>query len=317
MAYQYQFTPFSIHDIISKKEVDIMIIGSHVNFGTEQLLGCAKQAVSYGANTFMFYTGAPQNTIRKKIDENLTLEAKKYMNENGIDINNVICHAPYIINLANRENEVSWNFSCAFLKQEIARVSEMGINFIVVHPGNSLKINRDVAIDNIASAINLIIDENTKPMILLETMAGKGTECGINILEIKSILDKIILKNKVGVCLDTCHLNDSGVDISKFLDYLKEFDNVIGITNIKCIHLNDSKNEIGTRKDRHENIGYGTIGFDNLINVAYLDKLKDVSKILETPYIKDNPPYKFEIEMIKNKTFNNHLEEDVLKFYQK
>ena len=159
MAYQYQFTPFSIHDIISKKEVDNMIIGSHVNFGTEQLLGCAKQAVSYGANTFMFYTGAPQNTIRKKIDENLTLEAKKYMNENGIDINNVICHAPYIINLANRENEMSWNFSCAFLKQEIARISEMGVNFIVVHPGNSLKINRDVAIDNIASAINLIIDD--------------------------------------------------------------------------------------------------------------------------------------------------------------
>ena len=191
-----------------------MIIGSHVNFGVEQLLGCARQAVSYGANTFMFYTGAPQNTVRKMIDEELTIEAKKYMNENGIDINNVICHAPYIINLANRENETSWNFSCSFLKQEISRISKMGVNYIVVHPGNSLKMDRSSALENIANAINLIIDNETKPMILLETMAGKGTECGINIEEIKIILDKIDLKNKVGVCLDTCHLNDSGINLS-------------------------------------------------------------------------------------------------------
>ena len=281
-----------------------MIIGSHVNFGAEQLLGCAKQAVSYGANTFMFYTGAPQNTVRKKIDEVLTIEAKKYMQENGIDINNVICHAPYIINLANRENESSWNFSCSFLKQEISRISEMGVNYIVVHPGNSLKMDRNFALDNIASAINLIVDNETKPMILLETMAGKGTECGINIEEIKNILDKINLKDKVGVCLDTCHLNDSGVNIANFLEYLEEFDKVIGLDKVKCVHLNDSKNILGSRKDRHENIGYGTIGFDNLINVAYLDKLKNVPKILETPYILDNSPYKFEIEMIKNKAFN-------------
>ena len=294
-----------------------MIIGSHVNFGVEQLLGCARQAVSYGANTFMFYTGAPQNTVRKKIDEGLTIEAKKYMLENGIDINNVICHAPYIINLANRENEASWNFSCSFLKQEISRISEMGVNYIVVHPGNSLKMDRGIALDNIASAINLIIDNETKPMILLETMAGKGTECGINIEEIKTILDKIELKDKVGVCLDTCHLNDSGINIANFLEYLEEFDKIIGLDKVKCVHLNDSKNGLGSHKDRHENIGYGTIGFDNLINVAYLDKLKNVPKILETTYILDNPPYKFEIEMIKNKTFNGNLIDDVLKFYQK
>lgn len=294
-----------------------MIIGSHVNFGVEQLLGCAKQAVSYGANTFMFYTGAPQNTVRKMIDEGLTIEAKKYMNENGIDINNVICHAPYIINLANRENEASWNFSCSFLKQEISRISEMGVNYIVVHPGNSLKMDRGSALDNIANAINLIIDNETKPMILLETMAGKGTECGINIEEIKTILDKIELKDKVGFCLDTCHLNDSGINIANFLEYLEEFDKIIGLDKVKCVHLNDSKNGLGSHKDRHENIGYGTIGFDNLINVAYLDKLKNVPKILETPYILGNPPYKFEIEMIKNKTFNNNLIDDVLKFYQK
>ena len=288
-----------------------MIIGSHVSFGSDQLLGSAKQAVSYGANTFMFYTGAPQNTIRKEIDDNKTNEAKEYMKQNNIDINNVICHAPYIINLANRENEASWNFSCSFLKNEITRITKMGVNYIVVHPGNSLKMDREVALDNIASAINLIIDENTKPMILLETMAGKGTECGKTIEELKTILDKIILKDKVGICLDTCHLNDSGVDISKIDDYLNDFDNLIGINKIKCIHVNDSKNEIASKKDRHANIGYGTIGFNNLINVLYNEKLKDVPKILETPYIDEYPPYKLEIEMILTKRFNPYLYEDV------
>lgn len=288
-----------------------MIIGSHVSFGADQLLGSAKQAKSYGANTFMFYTGAPQNTIRKEIDDNKTQEALKYMQENNIDINNVICHAPYIINLANRENEVSWNFSCSFLKNEISRITKMGVNYIVVHPGNSLKMDREVALDNIASAINLIIDENTKPMILLETMAGKGTECGKSMEELKTILDKIILKDKVGICLDTCHLNDSGIDIKKFDEYLDDFDKLIGLDKIKCIHINDSKNEIGTHKDRHANIGYGTIGFDNLINVLYNDKLKNVPKILETPYIEEYPPYKLEIEMILTKKFNPNLYEDI------
>ncbi len=294
-----------------------MILGSHVNFGTEQLLGAAKQAVSYGATTFMFYTGAPQNTIRKSIDENLVLEAKKFMHENNIDINNVICHAPYIINLANREKEEAWNFSISFLKQEINRITQMGVGYIVVHPGNSLKIERNVALANIADAINLIIDDNTKPMILLETMAGKGTECGINMNEIKFILDRIIIKDKVGVCLDTCHLNDSGVDISKFTEYLDSFDKVIGIDKIKCIHVNDSKNVLGAKKDRHENIGLGTIGFDNLLNVIYSKQLKNVPKILETPWINDCPPYKFEIEMIKNKKFNNDLVNDVMAYYSK
>lgn len=293
-----------------------MIIGSHVNFGSEQLLGSAKQAVSFGANTFMFYTGAPQNTIRKDIKDDLTDEAVKYMKENNIDINNVICHAPYIINLANKEKEDSWNFSISFLKNEINRITKMGINYIVVHPGNALKIDRMEALNNIAEAINNIITIDTKPMILLETMAGKGTECGINIYEINEILNKVNLKEKVGVCLDTCHLNDSGIDISKFDEYLDEFDEKIGIEKIKCVHVNDSKNEIGTHKDRHANLGYGTIGFENLINVIYNARLKNVPKILETPWIGEYPPYKIEIDMIKSKKFNPNLEEEVNKLYE-
>ena len=294
----------------------MIIIGSHVSFGKEQLLGAAKKAVSYGANTFMFYTGAPQNTIRAEIKQDLTQKAHNYMQENNIDINNVICHAPYIINLANKEKIESWNFSISFLKNEIKRITEMGVGYIVVHPGNALKLDRMTALENIAEAINYIIDGETKPMILLETMAGKGSECGINIYELKEILSKINLKDKVGICLDTCHLNDSGVDIAKFDDYLVEFAKEIGLNKIKCVHVNDSKNVIGSHKDRHANIGLGTIGFDNLINVIYNPKLKDVPKILETPHIGEYPPYKLEIDMIKNKKFNPNLEEDVQNFYK-
>ena len=284
-----------------------LIIGSHVNYGLEQLLGCVKQTIKYGANTFMFYTGAPQNTYRSKIDDKLLNEAKELMLKNNIDINNVICHAPYIINLANKEKEDAWNFSISFLRQEIKRLEQIGVKYIVVHPGNSLKIERNTALKNISEAINFVLKDVDDVIILLETMAGKGTECGINIEELKKILDNIDNKNNVGICLDTCHLNDSGIDISKFEDYLNNFDKTIGIDKIKCVHVNDSKNEINSHKDRHENIGYGTIGFDNLLNVIYNEKLKNVPKILETPWINYYAPYKEEIEMIKTKTFNHNL----------
>ena len=293
-----------------------MIIGSHVSFGKDQLLASAQTAVSFGANTFMFYTGAPQNTIRAELKRDITEKAWEYMKENNIDINNVICHAPYIINLANKEKIESWNFSISFLKNEIKRITEMGVNYIVVHPGNALKLDREEALNNIALALNFIIDEDTKPMILLETMAGKGSECGINIYELKSILDKVNLNKKLGICLDTCHLNDSGVDIAQFDEYLDDFDREIGLDKVKCVHVNDSKNVIGSKKDRHANIGFGTIGFDNLLNVIYNPKLKDVPKILETPYIKEFPPYKFEIAMIKDKKFNPNLEKDVEEYYK-
>ena len=293
-----------------------MILGSHVNFGAEQLVGTTKQALSFGANTYMFYTGAPQNTRRSVIKKELIEEAKKLMKENNIDINNVVCHAPYIINLANREKEEAWNFSIAFLKQEINRIEELGVKYIVVHPGNSLQIERNAALRNISDALNFVLKDDDNVMILLETMAGKGTECGKDIIELKEIIDNVVLKDKVGVCLDTCHLNDSGIDISKFDEYLDEFDKIIGLDKVKCVHVNDSKNIIGAKKDRHENFGYGTIGFDNLINVVYNPKLKDVPKILETPWIGDYPPYKFEIEMIKNKQFKSNLSELVNNYFK-
>ncbi len=293
-----------------------MIIGSHVHFGSDGLLGSVKEAISYNGTTFMFYTGAPQNTVRKPIDKENTAKALKLMEENHMDINNVVCHAPYIINLANNSNIDSWDFSISFLRNELKRCEELGVKYIVVHPGNSLTLDREVALKNIANALNQIIDSNTKVMVLLETMAGKGTECGINLDELKYIIDNVIYQKMLGVCLDTCHLNDSGVDINDFDNYLKRFDQIIGLSKVKCVHINDSLNPIGSHKDRHANIGYGTIGFDTLNSVVHHELLKDVPKILETPYIDDMPPYKVEIEMFNNNSFNPNLKEELIKLYK-
>ncbi len=302
-----------------------MIIGSHVSFGPKQLFGSVNEAISYGANTFMFYTGAPQNTVRKEINEELTNEAKKLMAENNIDINNVICHAPYIINLANDKDETKYNFSINFLKNELDRCTTMGIKYIVLHPGSSVGIEKNIALDNIIFALNKIITEDTKTTILLETMAGKGTELGSSLEEIKYIIDNIKLKDKIGVCLDTCHLNDSGYNMELFEEFLNDFDSLIGINYIKCIHVNDSKNPISSHKDRHANIGYGMIGYDTLLKVINSERLKDIPKILETPYIGENdedkeriyPPYRFEIMMIKDGKFNPNLMQDIRNEYKK
>ena len=289
-----------------------MIIGSHVSFNKEQLLASVKEAISYGANTFMFYTGAPQNTMRSSISDIYTIDAKKLMKENNININNIICHAPYIINLANNIDEEKYLFSQNFLKNEINRCEQLGVKFIVLHPGSATTLDRLTAINNIINALNNILEDDNNIMILLETMAGKGTEIGCKMDEIATIINGVKVKNKIGVCLDTCHLNDSGIDLNDFDSYLNIFDKYIGIEKIKCVHINDSKNIIGSHKDRHENIGYGTIGFETLINIIYHEKLKDVPKILETPYINDKAPYKYEIDMIRNKEFNSHLKDDFI-----
>lgn len=298
-----------------------MIIGSHVSFDSkEQLLKSVKECISYNANTFMFYTGAPQNTKRCNINDELTYLALNMMRENGIMLDKVVSHAPYIVNLANDNDPEKYDFSIKFIRQEVERLEELNIKYLVLHPGSSVGIERDKALSNISYALNKILSIDTNVMILLETMAGKGTECGININEIKTIIDGVDKKDNIGVCLDTCHLNDSGIDISKFDLYLDEFDKIIGIDKIKCVHVNDSKNDIGSHKDRHENIGYGTIGFNNLTNVIYNSRLSDIPKILETPYVGENkefPPYKFEIEMIKSKKFNDNLISDIINFYKK
>ena len=285
----------------------MLIIGSHVSFTKkDELLGSLKEALSYGSNTFMFYTGAPQNTKRFKIDNKLTLKAIDLMKENNIDINNIIVHAPYIVNLANNKEEDKYNFSINFLSDEIKRCEELGVKYMVLHPGSHVGLGVDVAIKNIVNGLNIIL-KNSKTIILLETMAGKGTEVGRDFYEIKKIIDGIDNKEKIGVCMDTCHLNDAGYNLNNFDKVLDEFDKIVGLNYLKCIHINDSKNIMGSHKDRHENIGYGTIGFDNLIKIIYHEKLDNIPKILETPYINDLAPYKEEIEMIRNKLFNDKL----------
>ena len=286
----------------------MLIIGSHVGYKkNDGLLGSVEEALSYGANTFMFYTGAPQNTVRSNIDKEITKKALLKMKESNIDKNNVIVHAPYIINLANTEK---YEFAVNFLKEEISRCEQLEMSYLVLHPGSHVGLGVDTAINNIISGLNEVL-KNSKVTILLETMAGKGTEIGRNFDEIKRIIDGVENKNLIGVCMDTCHLNDAGYDVKNFDQLLEKFDDKIGLKYLKCIHINDSKNPPSSHKDRHENIGFGEIGFDTLINIIYNDKIKDVPKILETPYIDKKPPYKYEIEMIKNKTFNKNLLDDV------
>ena len=286
----------------------MLIIGSHVGFKKDsQLLGGLKEALSYGANTFMFYTGAPQNTNRYPIMDGLTLEAMNIMKEEGFDYSKVVVHAPYIINLANDKDPDKFMFSVRFLQEELERCSLLGIHKLVLHPGSHVGLGVDTAISNIAKGLNMILG-TYDVCILLETMAGKGTEVGKSLEEIKRIIDLVDDKEHIGVCLDTCHLNDSGYDMRKFDSFLEKFDEMIGIHKIGCVHINDSKNVLGAHKDRHENIGFGTIGFDTLINIIYNEKLKDVPKILETPYVdREYAPYKYEIEMIRNKKFDNEL----------
>lgn len=291
----------------------MLYIGSHVGFNKNtQLVGSLNEALSYGANTFMFYTGAPQNTTRAPIEDGLTLEALTIMKDKNIDYSKVIVHAPYIINLCNENN---FEFSVRFLTEEIERVNKLGIKYLVLHPGSHVGLGIDTGISNIIKGLNIVL-QNVKDFnqvtILLETMAGKGSEVGSRLEELKEIIDKIDDKNHIGVCLDTCHLHDAGYDLINFDSFLEKFDKLIGIAKIGCIHVNDSKNDISSHKDRHENIGFGKIGFNTLLNIIYHEKLKEIPKILETPYIdKIYPPYKWEIEMIKKKEFDKELIEKI------
>lgn len=288
----------------------MLIIGSHVSFtAKEQLLGSVKESLKYGSNTFMFYTGAPQNTARAKISSDLTKQAIELMNGSSISLENLIVHSPYIINLANNKEPEKYSFSINFLIEEVKRCEEIGVKYLVLHPGSHVGLGIDEGISNIIKALNKVNESNNNIVILLETMSGKGSEIGSNFGEIKRIIDGVEEKEKVGVCLDTCHLNDSGYDMSDFDTVLEEFDKTIGLSYLHCIHINDSKNEKGAKKDRHENFGYGTLGFNNLINIIYNKKIENIPKILETPWIGEKAPYKEEIDMIKSKTFNDKLKE--------
>lgn len=281
-----------------------IIIGSHVSMsGKEMLLGSVKEALSYDANTFMFYTGAPQNTRRKDISELNIEAAQKLMKENNIST--FVVHAPYIINLANTVNPDTYRLAVDFLSVEITRTDACGSPVLVLHPGSHVGAGEEAGIKNIIEGLNEVITKDMNCVIALETMAGKGSELGRSFEELAAIYEGVKYNDKLRVCLDTCHINDAGYDIVNNLDeVLTEFDKILGLDQIAVIHINDSKNILGARKDRHANLGDGSIGLDTLRKIVHLPEFAAVPKILETPYItlEDGskvPPYKEEIALLR------------------
>ncbi|ATD30193.1 deoxyribonuclease IV [Macrococcoides bohemicum] len=296
-----------------------MLIGSHVSMsGKKMLLAAAEEAASYNASTFMIYTGAPQNTRRKPI-EDLNIDAGlAFMKENNLS--NIVVHAPYIINIANTVKPEVFELGVEFLQKEIERTEAIGAKDIVLHPGAHVGAGEEAGIKKIIEGLNEVLSNNNNVRIALETMAGKGSECGKSFEELAEIISGVKNNERLSVCFDTCHTHDAGYDIVNDFDgVLEEFDKIIGLDRIKVIHVNDSKNVQGARKDRHENFGFGNIGFDALSKIVYHEVFKDVPKILETPYVQvgddkknKKPPYKFEIEMIKNNQFDSDLLEKII-----
>ncbi|WP_286356807.1 deoxyribonuclease IV [Ileibacterium valens] len=276
-------------------------IGSHVGLkAPDYFLGSIKEAISYDANACMVYTGAPQNSKRKPVSQFKVEEARKLMEENQIEPSSVIIHAPYIINLGNTVKPETAEFGVEFLQEELRRVKAIGSNLLVLHPGAHLKAGVEMGIESIVKGLDEVFSQDDSDIVIaLETMAGKGTEVGSTFQEIRTIIDRCSFPERLGVCLDTCHIHDAGYDVANFDAILDEFDQVIGLSRLKVLHINDSKNIRGARKDRHENIGKGEIGLDALAYVVHHPRLESIVKILETPYIDDKAPYKEEIDLLR------------------
>ena len=280
-----------------------ILLGSHVGMsGKEMFLGSVKDAAEYGANALMVYTGAPQNTRRKEIKD-LNLEAGlAYAEKAGI--REVVIHAPYIINLGNMEKPEMFDFGVDFLTKEVKRTAAFHSKVLVLHPGSSLSAGVEASVEQIAKGLNLVLNaDDSKVRIALETMAGKGSEVGRTFEELRMIYDKVERKDRLRVCIDTCHVNDAGYDlVNDYEGVLAQFDEILGLDQIAVIHVNDSLNPLGTHKDRHANIGQGTIGYETLHRIVHDERFAGVPKILETPWLcaegetkKTIPPYKQEI----------------------
>lgn len=294
-----------------------MLLGSHVSMsGKKMLLGAAEEAASYGSSTFMIYTGAPQNTRRKAIEEMNIDAGKAYMAENGLT--NIVVHAPYIINLGNTIKPEMFPFAVQFLREEIVRAEALGATQITLHPGAHVGAGTEAGIARIIEGLNEVLTKEQTAQIALETMAGKGTEIGRTFEELAQIIDGVKLNEKLSVTFDTCHTNDAGYNIKEdFSGVMEEFDKIIGLDRLKVLHINDSKNPQGSHKDRHANIGFGTIGFDKLNKIVHDPMFDNISKILETPYVgkdkkKAYAPYGKEIAMFKAQTFDPEVFPELL-----
>ncbi|MFS0561738.1 deoxyribonuclease IV [Terribacillus sp. 179-K 1B1 HS] len=294
-----------------------MIIGSHVSMsGKKMLLGSSEEAYSYGANAMMIYTGAPQNTRRKAIEE-LNIEAgRAHMKEHGIT--DIVVHAPYIINIGNTIKPETFELGVNFLRSEIERTEAIGAKQIVLHPGAHVGEGVAAGIQKIIEGLNEVLTKDQNVQIALETMAGKGSEVGSNFEELARIIDGVNHNEKLSICFDTCHTHDAGYDVVNDFDgVLEQFDRVVGLDRLKVLHINDSKNECGARKDRHENIGFGHIGYDALRYIVHHDQLQQLPKILETPFVGEDKknkkaPYAHEIDMLMANSFNPNLKEHIM-----
>ena len=288
-----------------------LLIGSHVGMNApEYYLGSVKEAISYGATTFMFYTGAPQNSYRKPLNELMIKEGRELLAKHIFDESKIVVHAPYIINAANPNRPDLLEISIKTIINELQRTAAFGAKVLVLHPGNHLGAGPEVAIEVLAKSLDEVFaNDGTDVKIAIETMAGKGSEIGTCFEQVRDIIEKCHFKDRLGVCLDTCHVSDAGYDINDADALLDEFDHVIGLDRLLVVHVNDSKNPRGAHKDRHENLGYGEIGFDALCRIANHPRLKDIPKILETPYINEKAPYSDEIRMLRDESFEDGWKE--------
>ncbi len=282
-------------------------IGSHVDLvAPSYLVGAVETTIAQGANTMMIYTGAPQNSIRKPVETMMIQEAHTLMQAHHIDLNKVIVHAPYIINLGNTIKTDTFDIGVTFLIRELQRVAQMGLSTLVLHPGAHVGEGKDKAIAQIIRGLDQVLaTDGTTVTIALETMAGKGTEVGDRFEDLRAIIAGCAYPHRLGICLDTCHIHDAGYDVKNIDDILQSFDTIIGLKKLQVIHINDSKNPQGARKDRHENIGYGHIGFATLVQYIHHRRLDGIPKILETPWIDTIRPYRQEIMMLKNQVYQD------------
>lgn len=271
-------------------------IGCHLS-ASKGYLAMAKDAVSIGANTFQFFTRNPRGGQAKPIDEKDIEEFLKFSKENNINI--ILAHSPYTLNACSADPGLR-EFAKNTMADDLRRMEYTPGNLYNFHPGSHVKQGVEIGIDYISEMLNEILTKEQTTTVLLETMAGKGSEVGKNFEEIKAIIDKVDLKEKIGVCLDTCHIWDAGYDIvTDFDSVLDEFDNVIGLEKLKVIHLNDSKNDKASHKDRHEKIGEGKIGLEAITKIINNERIKGLPFYLETPNELDG--YKKEIELLKEK----------------
>lgn len=274
--------------------MDKFIIGSHQSF-TKGFNGLYKSMKEQDGNTFQFFMRNPRGSKRKEFDRE---DADKLIENMQDEVPIMLVHAPYTLNPCSNKEYVK-EFARDVLIEDIERLEYFGKHLYNFHPGSHLGQGVEVGIDIISDLLNEILYEDMQTTVLLETMAGKGTEIGRNFEELAMIIERVNLKDKLGICLDTCHVHEGGYDIVNDLDgVLEEFDKIIGLKKLKAIHLNDSKNPIGAHKDRHEEIGKGHIGLEAIKKIINHEKLRNLPFYLETPL--DNEGHKREIELLRS-----------------